>query len=635
MTHSGAAPVQDEFAELVRRIEADADRNLALYKLKVLLLALLGYAYIFFVLAVLLAVVALLFWTILTGKGLNSIVIKLEIGLLVLMSIVARAMWVKVPAPEGIELTKEQAPALFETVEEIRRAVDGPVVHSIQITDEFNASVVSVPRLGLFGWPRHYLLIGLPLTHAVSAAEFRAVLAHELGHLAGAHGRFSSWIYRIRKTWDQLMSVLESRRHWGTWFFNRFFKWYVSFFGAYSFVLARRHEYEADLCASEIATAQTTANMLIRIEIYGWLVSEKFWNEVCEQVKKQGEPPSPFSQMPASLRAGLKSDEADRWLKSALERQTESYDIHPSLKDRLSALGQQPQPAAITESAAEAYLAETLDELTKCLNLKWQEENGDFWKEEHERFQTIDRELRELNQRAENSTLTVEETFKRAYLIELTENDQAALPFYREALNLDENDARSNFAVGRILLSQDRTEGVLHLERAMDQQERFIPLSCQLLANYFHEKGDVVAAQKYSRRFAEFSRVASNAWAERNQVSFVERFISHDLPDGEVEQLRSELAKNARIREAYLVRKELKYQPDTPLYTLGLVFDQNWLKRSNGDSEFAKKLPTTLKTSWQLYSFVLDAQNKRLEAILRQIPNSLIYQRHKTREFQK
>jgi len=76
-----------------------------------------------------------------------------------------------------------------------------------------------------------------------------------------------------------------------------------------------------------------------------------------------------------------------------------------------------------------------------------------------------------------------------------------------------------------------------------------------------------------------------------------------------------------------LVRKELKYQPEPPLYALGMVFDQNLLRKSNDDSEFAKQLPTKLSNSWQLYSFVLDAKNKRLGTILREISDSLIYRR--------
>ena len=87
----------------------------------------------------------------------------------------------------------------------------------------------------------------------------------------------------------------------------------------------------------------------------------------------------------------------------------------------------------------------------------------------------------------------------------------------------------------------------------LDLDEKWVHVTCQLLYNYFANNGDIVAAQRYSRRATELARVDANASAERSEVSFVNHFISHDLPDQEVEQLRRELAGNSRIKEAYLV----------------------------------------------------------------------------------
>lgn len=231
-----------------------------LYKFKLFLLALLGYAYIFSVLALLLVLASLLFWSILTGKGLNSFVIQLEIALIVVTAIVLRSLWVRLPSPEGLRLTKREQPRLFEMIDQIRRAVRGPRLHAVLLTEEFNASVVSIPRLGLFGWHRHYLLIGFPLIHALPDDEFRATIAHEMGHLAGAHGRFSNWIYRINATWFRLMCALTGRREWASLLFNRFFRWYVSYFASYSTTLLRNHEFAADRCAAKAVSARAVSN---------------------------------------------------------------------------------------------------------------------------------------------------------------------------------------------------------------------------------------------------------------------------------------------------------------------------------------------------------------------------------------
>ena len=58
------------------------------------------------------------------------------------------------------------------------------------------------------------------------------------------------------KTWFQLLERVQKIRHKGSFIFENFFNWYAPFFSAYSFVLARMDEYEADRCAVQLAGVQ-------------------------------------------------------------------------------------------------------------------------------------------------------------------------------------------------------------------------------------------------------------------------------------------------------------------------------------------------------------------------------------------
>lgn len=196
----------EEFDRLVKHLEGLAASHPRLYKVKTGLLALIGYAHIFGVLAVVAALLAVLAVSAVKGRSYFHVV-KTGIPLIVLAGIILRSLWVRLRPPEGIPLGREEAERLFDAVEKIRRAVKGPRVHAILLTDDFNAAVVQVPRLGIIGWHKNYLTVGLPLMHALSPAQFEAVLAHEIGHLSAAHGRFGAWIYRIRKTWYRLVEA--------------------------------------------------------------------------------------------------------------------------------------------------------------------------------------------------------------------------------------------------------------------------------------------------------------------------------------------------------------------------------------------------------------------------------------------
>ncbi len=150
---------------------------------------------------------------------------------------------------------------------------------------------MAVPQLGVFGWNRNYLTIGLPLMQSVSESEFTAIIAHEYGHLAGKYGWFRSWVYRLRMTWWRIALALQQRARWSRWFFMPFDALYVPYFNAYSFVLARADEYEADRMSSEIAGTEAAATALVRVDTVAHYISSRFWPSLYKTANTHAEPP--------------------------------------------------------------------------------------------------------------------------------------------------------------------------------------------------------------------------------------------------------------------------------------------------------------------------------------------------------
>lgn len=148
--------------------------------------------------------------------------------------------------PEGRELSRADAPALFEALERIRKKIKGPPVHRVYLDDEFNASIRQVPRFGLFGGAVNSLSIGLPLLMMLDRRRLLSVLAHEYGHLRGNHGKLSAWIYRTRLSWLKLDASLQRDEGVMALVSQAFFRWYFPRFAARTFALARQDEYEAD-----------------------------------------------------------------------------------------------------------------------------------------------------------------------------------------------------------------------------------------------------------------------------------------------------------------------------------------------------------------------------------------------------
>src|SRR5262249_54354082 len=152
----------------------------------VLALATLGYGYLSVLIVGLLCLIAVFGLMLKHAPALGVKLILLPGALLV---VVLRSLWVRLEPPAGEVLRRREAPGLFTRVEQLCRRLRAPRVHRVIVTEDFNAAVTQVPRLGVLGWHRNYLLLGLPLLKCLTVEQLEAVLAHELGHLSGGHAR--------------------------------------------------------------------------------------------------------------------------------------------------------------------------------------------------------------------------------------------------------------------------------------------------------------------------------------------------------------------------------------------------------------------------------------------------------------
>ncbi|HEX6047312.1 MAG TPA: M48 family metallopeptidase, partial [Pyrinomonadaceae bacterium] len=278
---------QNEFVSLVEGLEAYAREHPAAYKFRVGMLAALGYVMLLgTVLVVLLLIGVCLFF-----GAVNFVVIKFLIIPIGFAAVILRSMWVKFPKPEGHRLAQADAPRLFEVIQRIRIATKGPKVHKVLLTGDFNASIVQRPRLGILGWQENYLMVGLPMLNALSPDEMRAIIAHEFGHLSGQHGTFSAWIYRVQQTWVQVLHNMQQNQRYGTELFERFFNWYSPYFSAYSFVLNRATELEADRYSVILAGRQNAARALINSELKQRALDAEHWPEFFYGADTRPDPP--------------------------------------------------------------------------------------------------------------------------------------------------------------------------------------------------------------------------------------------------------------------------------------------------------------------------------------------------------
>ncbi len=616
----------EEFDTLVARLEGEAQATPGRYRYKVLLLTLLGNLYLGLMLLVILALLAASAASILVLKGLA---VKLVLVLGIFLWMVLKALWVKLDPPEGMEVTRRDAPELFAMVGDLRRALGAPRFHHVLVTDEFNAGVVQSPRLGLFGWPRNYLLIGLPLMKSLTVEQFKAVLAHEFGHLAKGHGRMSNWIYRQRLRWSRLLSALEETESRGSFLFKPFLHWFAPYLNAYSFPLARANEYEADATAVRLTSSHAAAEALTNVGVAGRYLQEEFWPQIHRQADEQPKPAfAPYRAMGGQMATAVEEAAARQWLEQALNRRTDTADTHPALTDRLAAIGEPPHLALPTPGqAADRLLGGALENLTARLDGHWAETISPSWAERFRNVQDGRRRLAELDGRVtRGGSLTTDEAFERAGLTEsVGQRPDDALAQYWALHASDPGSALACYRLGSSLLERDDDTGVPLVERAMALDEGATASGCELLRDFNWRNGRQEEAHLWHRRMAERMEVEEAATQERNRLNLRDTFLPHALAEDTVAALRRQLSGIPGLRRAYLVQKRMEHFSHLPCYVCGYAVTGPFrLHSKRRAAEVLQRIQASVEFPGETIILSVEGDNSRFGRKLRRVRGSRI-----------
>jgi Zn-dependent protease with chaperone function len=627
-----------QFDALVRRLEVEATASPRAYKARVLALALLGYLYIGAVLALMLALVGACIWIMATTQGTQAGLVKVVIGLLVFAGVIAKSLWVTFGPPQGRRLSRDEAPRLFEEAEEIRRALDAPRADVVLLSDEYNASVAQVPRLGIFGFPRNYLKVGLPLLAALPAAQVRAVLAHEFAHLSGAHGRFGNWIYRVRTSWFGLMQRLDERGSRASVIFTRFFDWYAPYFGAYTFVLIRQHEYEADRLAATVVGADAMAQTLVDLNVRGGFLESRFWPSVWKRAEHgEAAPADVYARLARESCEPLGAVDAREWLTGALKRRTDTDDTHPALRDRLAALlhrevspeqGAPQATARFTAPAAAHYLGAAHAALSAELGLGWQEAVLEAWQQRGEEAREGRERLAALREKLAAGPLDLEEQWQLASWTEDLEGAAAALPLYRALLDGTPDNPAARFAVGRLMLAAGDESGIALVEDAMTRDDDAVLPGCGVIYNFLAGEGRLEEADRYRERATVRAAMLEEAERERTFIDEKSSYVPSELPPEAVASLVEQLASMEGVRRAYLVKKQVRHFADeAPLHVLAIVPKSVlWsLNAVRKEQEAAQQLAQAIELPPGVNAFGIPAGASGLLRPMKKVTGSVVF----------
>ena len=235
----------------------------------------------------------------------------------------------------GPLLKPEQHPRLFQEISGVAGAVDQPMPVEVYLVPEVNAWVTN--RGGVMGLgSRRVMGLGLPLLQVLSVSELRAVIVHEFGHYHGGDTALAPWVYKTRSAIGRTLEQL------GGSLLQKPFVWYAKLFLRLTNAVARKQEYAADALAAEVVGPGPMITGLKKLFPAG-LAFESYWGSELEPLLSYGFRP-PLSE---GFQAFLHAPEVSSGMQEALTQEMEQsdtnpYDTHPSLKDRIAFLEKLP-----------------------------------------------------------------------------------------------------------------------------------------------------------------------------------------------------------------------------------------------------------------------------------------------------
>ena len=629
----------------------NADRELidnpALHALKV---RLLGSSVYFFIASVLLtytvttlAIVGFLF-----SHHAGVLGAKLSLILIVPIFVIFKSLFVKITPPPGFEIKRNEAPQLFNLIDEISGRLNTPV-HQVFYTSDMNAMVTQIPRLGFLGWHKNYLYVGLPLMLTQRPDYFKAVLSHELGHLSGNHSKSKAWVYKLSMRFDNLIVNLQDGIL-GLPFLLYFF-WVTPRFNALTFSIKRKHELEADLNATEIAGKDNFINSMLSLP-QGSVIENVFWEGLVDSRKTVPQAPDDVYHRFAAYLGEQDIDivppghdksvrtQILESLKDALADKGSGYDTHPPLKtrvcnglfasdleltdeglptgDRLRTL---LAPMTSEQSAARAFLGSHMETTLSRLSEQWLQNMSASWVDDHEYFQEQHKRLAEL----EGETETIETLREKATVIARLHDLKRARPVFEQILELDQADVHANYNLGLVKLGEEDDGGIIHLERAASQKVLLQPEIYQIAASYLEKRKKPEEAKAFTERREEFHKRFEASANERSKINEKCTFETHDLSQHDIEVLHSFFSHAPDLyRKVQFVKMHLHTFPEYPFYILAVELQPKY-----GKDEDRAEVASVIRQSLGMasdYTLVMhDMFTRKLLKKLDEIPNSSIY----------
>ncbi|MBT2209883.1 M48 family metallopeptidase [Actinomadura sp. NEAU-AAG7] len=281
--------------------------------------------------------------------------VKIGVGMLVvsvpLLGALVKASRHRPEPPGGLPAGRAEEPALWAAIDELAGRIGTRPPDEVRFVPDVNAAVSEETRWFGLAARRRYMIVGVPLVEALTVAQLRAVLGHELGHYGGRHTRLGGITYRGSVALERTLGALEGGGGLSA-VLGKVFTGYAKVYFRVSQAVRRSQEIEADRFMVELSGREAAAAALrsVRVTAAAWAF---FLNRLAA-------PGARYGLVPADLLGGFRAVLAEPVRLAELGQvldepeERDPYDSHPTLAERLRAIAACPEPDGLVPDARPA-----------------------------------------------------------------------------------------------------------------------------------------------------------------------------------------------------------------------------------------------------------------------------------------
>jgi len=339
-------------------------------------------------------------------------------------------------------------------------------------------------------------------------------------------------------------------------------------------------------------------------------------------------------------RTPLAPEERTEWLGTALARRAADDDTHPSLRERLAALGLAEHdgsridrlPTLATAgvpSAAEYYLGDLAGEMLSSFDVEWRNSVSDRWRERHEEMKAQREVLAGLAERERRGPLGTADLWLRANTYnDLGETDDAIQAF-RALVELEPSHVRGHFLLGTLLLAASDEAGVEHVQRSMSLSSEFAVRGADVLRDFYASRGMRDEERAMAQLLWQNGEELRRALEEREAVTKRDTVLPVLLAPAYLDMVRAAMEADERVTRLWIAQKSTTHLPDYPMLVI-LVEPIWWRGKWTGPKTgLAQDVMARVDAeAWaHLYVVVLSGTTEWLAQRMATIEGALVFER--------